>query len=141
MCVLALLVLSAFPPSSITSLISTRSPSVSLNPLGVNWNDDSEEVREYELRVMVFHLVNAAQALVRLGQAWDYNRRRTDLLPQVPPEPPVKLRDISIGLVGEDARFVIECSEPPGHIIWTSTYHTLWDVESDDVIHNYPAGG
>ena len=108
-------------------------------PLNVDWTDDNEEVREYESRVMVFHLVNAAQSLVRIGKGLDFSKRNSDNLPGRPPEP-VRLREISIGLVDDDARFVIECSEPPGHIIRTCGYQTLWDVDSNDGVHNYAEG-
>ena len=101
-------------------------------PLGVDWESTNHGVREYEKKVMVFHLVNAAHSLIRVVDPTLHSNKRGD------PDKRIKLRDISIGMRDRRHRIVVECSQPPGFIYPTQAYHPHWDVDSEDEVEAYP---
>eukprot|EP01036_Dinobryon_divergens_P035861 gene35861-46551_t len=61
-------------------------------PSGVDWDSRDHGIREYEERVMMFHMVNAAHSIVRLHDPTLHSDPHGD------PVTLVRLRDISIGL-------------------------------------------
>ena len=101
-------------------------------PPGIDWESRDHGVREYEGRVMMFHLVNAAHSIVRLHDPTLHSDPHGD------PVKLVRLRDISIGLRdNKSSRIVVECMAPPGNIHLSEGYHPRWDVDSDDDIELY----
>ena len=102
-------------------------------PLVDEWDSSDEVLRNYEAQVTVFHLVNAAQTLVRQSEGkpirWLGNNP-SDL-------PKVNLRDISIGLRDGTTRLVVECSEAPGKIVKCQEWNPLWDAYSDVGTENF----
>lgn len=103
-------------------------------PVGVDWNTDDHGVQEYEARVMMFHLVNAAHSIVRLMDS------TLHLDPHGDPVKLVRLRNVSIGLRDNksSSRIIVECMAPPGTIHRSEGYHPRWDVDSDDDIEVFP---
>ena len=101
-------------------------------PMGVDWDAGDHGVREYEERVMMFHLVNAAHSIVRLRDPTLHSDPNGD------PVKLVRLRDISIGLRdNKSSRIIIECMGPPGTLHVSEGYHPQWDVDSDDDFEQY----
>ena len=97
-------------------------------PLDVDWVDDSKAIKDYREQVMIFHLVAAAQSLIRAHFPGMYDKSRQRV---------VKMRDISIGYkdaADKNQRLVVSCHEQPGTIISAQEYDPKWDIASDDGI-------
>eukprot|EP01032_Pedospumella_encystans_P027537 gene27537-31124_t len=98
-------------------------------PLNVDWVDDSKAIKEYREQVMIFHLVAAAQSLIRAhfpGTYAENDYRRAQV---------IRMRDISIGYkdaADTNQRLVVSCHEQPGTIITAREFDPKWDIASDD---------
>jgi hypothetical protein len=102
--------------------------------LDIDWEEDGAALKEYRVQVMIYHLVAAAQSLIRARDPARYDedpyRDRT---------PVIAMRDISIGYKdrGSIERLVVSCHEQPGTVITAREFDPQWDIASDDGIDRY----
>ena len=101
-------------------------------PFIEDWEAEGKDFQNYEAQIMVFHLVNAAQTLVRQSnrQSRGFGVSKENLSN-------VALRDISIGLIGDATRLVVECSEPLGKIVKCKEWNPSWDAYSETNTDNF----
>jgi len=83
---------------------------------------------------MIYHLVAAAQSLIR---ARDPVRNEED--PYRARTPVIAMRDISIGYKDGSSieRLVVSCHEQPGTVITAREFDPQWDIASDDGLDRY----
>jgi len=117
------------PINPIDATSSARVPPPSSNwliprlPLNTDWTGSSEDASLYRSKVYIYHLMNAAQEITR---------GIIDLREDEP------LSFISIHLRDSTERIVVECSEPPGHIVLVDALPDDLDLEPAPVPADFP---